>query len=196
MNHLRKKADQCSTKTIWLPASQKGHYCGTDMHMPTGGVPVHHYLLLVLPLIELPWIWLTTNSQVRCWQHYIWESARTSGKSNISQYCPWRITSCVQNANISMIAFKKSQTINNPTKKKKVEKRNQTGAVAEVCTAGSPRMKQINETAEISPPRLLWAAASLGHLWGLQSVCLHSSAWRIWLSSGSCPRFANRDIHY
>lgn len=119
MNPLRKKAEQCSTKTIWLPASQKGHYCGTDMHMPTGGVPVHHYLLLVLPLIELPWIWLTTNSQVRCWQHYIWESAWTSGKSNISQHCPWRITSCVQNANIPMIAFKKSQTINNPTEKKK-----------------------------------------------------------------------------
>lgn len=87
-----KKAEQCSTKTIWLPASQKGHNCGTDMDMLTGGVPIHHDLLLVLPLTELPWIWLTTKSQVKCWQHYIWESAWTSGKANISQRCPWRIT--------------------------------------------------------------------------------------------------------
>lgn len=70
----------------------------------------------------------------------------------------------VQNANIPMIAFKKSQAINNSTKKKKkkVEKRNQTGA--EVCTAGSPRTKQMNETVEMPLPCLLWAAASLGHL--------------------------------
>lgn len=90
-----KNAEQCSTKTIWLPASQKGHYCRTDMHMPIGGVPRHQYLLLVLPLIKLPWIWLTINSQVRCWQYYIWESIWISDKSNVSQCCPWRITSYV-----------------------------------------------------------------------------------------------------
>lgn len=49
-------------------------------------------------------------------------------------------------------------------KKKKVEKRKQNGAVAEVCIAGSPRTKQMNKMVEISLPHLLWAAASLGHL--------------------------------
>lgn len=49
----------------------------------------------VLPLIKLPWIRLPINSQARRWQYYIWEFAWTSGKSSISQCCPWRITSHV-----------------------------------------------------------------------------------------------------
>lgn len=52
----------------------------------------------------------------------------------------------------------------------------------------------MNQVVEISPPRLLWAAASLGAaaLWGLQNVFLHLCVWRIWHSSGSCPTLANR----
>lgn len=118
------------------------------MHMPTEGVPINHDLLLVTPLTELPWIWLTTNSQVRwlatlhlriCMD--LWQIQHFPVLS-LKNY---QLCVIVQNANIPMIAFKKSQTINNPTKKiKKVEKKNQTGPVAEVCTAGSPRSKQIN----------------------------------------------------
>lgn len=151
-----------------FPASQKSHYSGRDIHMLVGGVPIHHYLLLiVLPLIKLPWIWLSINSQVRCWQYYIWESAWTSDKSNISQCCPWRITSYVSLCKMQIFQWQ----LPSPPKKKWKRKQNQ--ALAEVCVTGSPRTKQMNQVVEMSPPHLLWAAASLGDLCGLQNVFLH-----------------------